>query len=328
MKIRKILIFICVFIISVTGMGRVSFTEIMADEVDYMIKVNMSKNSITIYEKGSTGEYTIPIKAMACATFEVDITEELNYAVMDKSEWKQMSDGTYSHYVTQIDANIAICSTPYSAQANDTLDREKFNTLGDGKSTQNIWVNTADAKWIYENCTAGTVVQLYSNSDNDGPFGKQETIKMDENCVYPNWDPTDNDENNPWLNNSARLEGVKDLEIYEGEEINLMENVKGYDICGNDISYDVIIMGTYDLNKEGQYTITYYLKDVTGSQTNKTADLVVKSRTQESSEVDLETSEDVTEELVEEKGRGEKIENLIGIGIIALVITLIIVKHS
>lgn len=54
-----------------------------------------------------------------------------------------------------------------------------------------------DAKWIYDNCKSGTTVEFYSSED-PGPFGKPEAMKITNYQDYRGWDPTDPDENNPW----------------------------------------------------------------------------------------------------------------------------------
>lgn len=302
--------------------------EVRADEGDYMIKVNTAGNCITVYEKGSTGEYTAPVKSMSCSVFDGEISEETNYAIISKDEWKEMEDGTYSHYVTQIYENIYICSSPYLSQSNDALDKDKFNTIGEGRATQNIWVNTSDAKWIYENCQTGANIQFYADSENAGPLGKPDVIRLGDSAQYPSWDPTDDNESNPWHNKSARIDGVKDIQISKGDEINLLGGVKGYDVCDNDISGSIIIMGTYDFNREGEYTITYYLKDATGSQVNHTAKLTVVKKSEVNSSGQIQSGSSGNENEEDEKSTGDKVEIMIGMGVISLVIALIIIRRA
>lgn len=323
--ILYIFVLICLFIITIDDFCDFSINAI-ADEDDYLIKVNTAANCITIYEKDGAGEYTVPVKSMACAAFEGETAEVTDYVIAGKEEWRVMSDGTYSRYVCQINENIFICSSPYLSQSNAALDKDKFNVIGDGKSNQNIWVNTADAKWIYENCSVSAVVQLYADAENAGPIGKPASIKIGDSAEYPDWDPTDNNESNPWHNKSARIDGVKDIQTSVGQEINLLEGIKGYDICENDISNNIIIMGTYDFNREGEYTITYYLKDATGSQVNHNAKLTVSSKTVVNSAGEINNNLSNNDEI--EKSTGDKLEILLGIGVIALVISLIIIKKS
>lgn len=322
---RYVLVFM--FIIPIVDFLLFSINA-MADESEYMIKVNTASSCITIYDKDSAGEYTVPVKNMACAVFEWETAEGTDYVIAGKEEWREMPDGTYSHYVSQISENIFICSSPYLSQSNAALDKDKFNVIGESKSNQNIWLNTADAKWIYENCSVGSVVQLYADAENAGPIGKPDSIKIGDSAEYPNWDPTDDSENNPWHNKSARIDGVKDIQTSVGQEINLLEGIKGYDVCENDISKNIVIMGTYDFNKEGEYTITYYLKDATGSQVNHSAKLTVgnKSLVNSAGEIKSNTSYKDNDEF--EKSTGDKVEIILGIGVIALFIALIIIRKS
>ncbi len=327
MKNKRIflLVILCMFILLKSGSNG---NNVYAEEGGYQIKVNMTKNCITIYEKNSSSEYELPVKAMACSVFENALTEEISYSVTGASEWKQMKDGTFSQYAVEFDTDIAICSSPYLAQSKDTLDMEKFNGIGENNSTQNIWVCTADAKWLYENCSAGNEIILYNDENSDGPLGKPDTIKLNSNSKFTNWDPTDNDENNPWKNNQARIEGVKDIEVVEGDEVDFLQNVKGYDICGNDITRSIIIMGSYDLKKEGTYTITYYLKDATGSQANQSANIFVKKNSGQYVTENVGSDTATPSEIKSEKSDGEKIKILIIIAVSAFAIAFMIIKYT
>ena len=60
-----------------------------------------------------------------------------------------------------------------------------------------IRLTVEDAKWIYENCEAGTVVEFYASED-PGPLGKPEATKISDYEDLRNWDPTDPSPDNPW----------------------------------------------------------------------------------------------------------------------------------
>ena len=60
-----------------------------------------------------------------------------------------------------------------------------------------VRLTVKDAKWIYDNCPSGTAVEVYDSED-PGPLGKPETMKLDKDNANKGWDPTDPDENNPW----------------------------------------------------------------------------------------------------------------------------------
>ena len=60
-----------------------------------------------------------------------------------------------------------------------------------------VRLTVEDAKWIYDNCPSGTYVEVY-DSDDPGPLGKPEAMKLDADSPNKGWDPTDPDERNPW----------------------------------------------------------------------------------------------------------------------------------
>lgn len=302
--------------------------KIYAEQGDYLIKVNVAANCITIYEKGTSGEYDTAVKSFSCSLDETTLKSDEVFMVTAHKDWKQMKDGTFSKYVVELSNGISICSSPYTAKSNDTLDMGKFNGIGFEKAIENIWLCSTDAKWIFENCVNGSNVIFYSDSNTSGPLGKPDTIKLNENSKFTNWDPTDDDENNPWKNSSARIEGVKDIEINAGEDIDLFKTVKGYDICGNDVTKNIIIMGSYDLNKEGNYTITYYLNDATGSQVNKSANINVKKGKNIQNNINIEDNTGTQLQTVESKSRREKLEIIIGIGITAFFVAFMIIRYT
>ena len=78
--------------------------------------------------------------------------------------------------------------------------------LGSAASRGCVRLQTEDAKWIYDNCAAGTRVTIY-DSDDPGPLGKPERLvdAVPEDC---GWDPTDPRPENPWT-----LQPVEEIQI-------------------------------------------------------------------------------------------------------------------
>ena len=74
--------------------------------------------------------------------------------------------------------------------------------MGQAVSMGCVRLTTADAKWIYDNCSLGTQVTIINNGTD--PLGRPKSIYLGKNASYPNWDPTDPNVNNPW-----HKEGVK-----------------------------------------------------------------------------------------------------------------------
>ena len=164
----------------------------------YYIKINRMQNCITVYTPDENGEYTIPYKAMVCSTGLYNATPSGTYQISTKYRWRELYGGVYGQYATRIHGAILFHSVPYYTKSNDNLCTDKYNKLGQQASMGCVRLTTEDAKWIADNCPSGTSVEIYDDED-PGPLGKPEAVKIDADDVKHGWDPTDPDENNPWL---------------------------------------------------------------------------------------------------------------------------------
>lgn len=164
----------------------------------YYIKINRMQNCITVYMPDENGEYTIPYKAMVCSTGLYNATPSGTYQISTKYRWRELYGGVYGQYATRIHGAILFHSVPYYTKSNDNLCTDKYNKLGQQASMGCVRLTTEDAKWIADNCPSGTSVEIYDDED-PGPLGKPEAVKIDADDVKRGWDPTDPDENNPWL---------------------------------------------------------------------------------------------------------------------------------
>lgn len=166
----------------------------------YHIKVNNEMNTVTIYIKDENNNYTIPVKAMICSTGEAT-PKNVTYTMGGKRwEWRLLFGNVYGQYTTHINQDILFHSVPYVTNKDkSSLEYWEYDKLGTVASLGCIRLKVEDAKWIYENCLAGSTVEFYYDS-NPGPLGKPTAMKISEYEEYRNWDPTDSDENNPWKN--------------------------------------------------------------------------------------------------------------------------------
>ena len=162
----------------------------------YFIKVNYTANVVTIYTKDPNGNYTVPYKAMVCSCGKYT-PKSGTYKTSNKYVWRPLINNVYGHYSTRIVNKILFHSVPYTSNSNDTLEYWEYDKLGQTASEGCIRLTVADAKWIYNNCPSGTMVEFYSNS-NPGPLGKPSAQKISSNVECRNWDPTDPNSNNPW----------------------------------------------------------------------------------------------------------------------------------
>ncbi len=82
----------------------------------------------------------------------------------------------------------------------DSLEYWEYDKLGTYASAGCVRLTVEDAKWIFDNCRNGTLVEFFSSSD-VGPLGKPSAKKISSYEDYlRNWDPTDPHSNNPWKN--------------------------------------------------------------------------------------------------------------------------------
>lgn len=165
----------------------------------YYIMVNRAMNTVTVYGLDAGGYYTVPVKAMVCSVGRRgSVTPRGTFSVGSKRAWCHMVDGSYGQYATQFYGNYLFHSVCYSAADPSTLLTYEYNMLGSPASLGCVRLQTSDAKWIYDNCAAGTKVKVYDDAS-PGPLGKPDKAVGEITPAMDNgWDPTDPRENNPW----------------------------------------------------------------------------------------------------------------------------------
>lgn len=77
-----------------------------------------------------------------------------------------------------------------------------------------------------------------------------------------------------------KVEGVKDITIYENDDIDLFSDLVITDNSKDEIKKE--IEGEYDTSKEGEYSLTYVISDKSGNTTKEDFKLIVKPRTNNS----------------------------------------------
>lgn len=238
-----------------------------SDQLPYLIMVNRAMNCVTVYTKDSTGQFTVPVKAMTCSVGREGHDTPLGtYVTSDQFIWAVMADYTRAQYVYRFKGPYLFHSVPYLSTSKDSLETEEFNKLGEPASLGCVRLSAIDAKWIYENCDVNTTVILYDDESSPGPLGKPDTIKIPLDSPYKGWDPTDPDPANPWHNFTARIAArEKNIKVTKGSSLEtLLKKFKITDTCGNEIPKKATIEGNYNLNIVGTYTVTIKVTDAIG----------------------------------------------------------------
>lgn len=173
-----------------------------SSKMKYYIRVNYTANCVTVYKKDDNEDYTVPVKAMVCSTGTAT-PKSGTYKTTDKYRWHLLEGNVYGQYCMRITGHILFHSVPYFKKSPDTLEYEEYDKLGTTASAGCIRLSVEDTKWIYDNCSSGTYVNFYSDSD-PGPLGKPSAQKISSNTECRNWDPTDPDSDNPWHNQKTQ----------------------------------------------------------------------------------------------------------------------------
>lgn len=266
------------------------------EEHPYYIKVNRSQNCITIYGKDENGEYTVPIRAMICSVGTGRRTPLGTFKISNQYRWHALYMNSYGQYCSRIAEHILLHSIPYSKKSPSALRDGVYNALGGKASLGCIRLTVIDAKWIYENCPPGTQVEVYEDAE-PGPLGKPNRLIIDSDSPYKGWDPTDPDENNPWKSVPITINGVVDMTVECGSEVDVLSHVTALDIDGN-TPLEVRVSGYLDTNTIGTYTITYSAEGLIGTTATMTATVTVVP-----AQENMQETEDTQEtETVQETG--------------------------
>ena len=165
----------------------------------YYILVNRKANCVTVYGLDPEGYYSIPVRAMTASAGRPGLdTPAGTFTISNRAAWMYMADGSYGQYATRFYGAILFHSVCYRRKDPSTLMTHEYNDLGGFASMGCVRLQTADAKWIYDNCPPGTKVTIYDAED-PGPLGKPEALLPRISEEQDNgWDPTDPREDNPW----------------------------------------------------------------------------------------------------------------------------------
>ncbi len=165
----------------------------------YCIAVNTAQNIVIVYTADSTGKYVVPYKAMVCSCGLSSTPTRLGtYYTPEKYRWRYLNGDCYGQYATRINGHYLFHSVPYNSQNPGDLKTAEYNKLGSPASEGCVRLAVKDAKWIYDNCSLGTCVTLYSNAGKVEPMAKPVPTRINPSSPNAGWDPTDPDPANPW----------------------------------------------------------------------------------------------------------------------------------
>ena len=130
----------------------------------YMLTVDVTNQITRAYTYDENGEYTILVREMLCSTGTSKNPTPLGTTIMPKkrARWGYFPTwDSHAQYLTRIDSANAFHSVLYSAPDESTLSVSSFESLGSPASHGCVRLYVCDAKWIYDNCEAGTIITVY-----------------------------------------------------------------------------------------------------------------------------------------------------------------------
>lgn len=173
---------------------------VSAEEKVYLVRVNRATNHVDVYAYDEqTGEYTIPIIEFTCSTGKDNGTPIAVTQISERDKFHPMNGGVFAQYAVRFNRGCMFHAVPTTEQKKSTLKTSYYNKLGEQASSGCVRLTAADSNWIYENCADGTTVEVYEDENDLGPFGKPMVPKIPDGHPYADWDPTDPDPNNPWI---------------------------------------------------------------------------------------------------------------------------------
>ncbi len=129
----------------------------------YYVKISVKDQKVYVYE-WVAGDYTKLVKSMVCSTGTT--TNPTPYGTWAAGgpvgRWYYFKDyDCWAQYGYVIVGGIMFHSVLYSEKDTSTLRQGSVNALGSRASHGCIRLKVEDAKWIYNNCGAGTLVTVY-----------------------------------------------------------------------------------------------------------------------------------------------------------------------
>ena len=169
---------------------------------EYSIKVNRKQNVVMVYALDKNGEYNNLVKTFVSSTGKVGSETILGtFTTSYKYESLFLVGDVWGRYAVRISGPYLFHSVPYFTKGNpywDNLEYLEYNKLGEGASAGCVRLALKDAKWIYDNITFGTTVEIFDADSLPDGMVKPEAIKIDTESANRGWDPTDAEPNNPW----------------------------------------------------------------------------------------------------------------------------------
>ncbi len=139
--------------------------------VPYAMDVDVRNQVVKVYTYNENRDYNVLVRVMICSSGTTKYPSKPGTYVLSgrRARWctfPKWGGGT-AQYWTKIDDEIAFHSIMYINYNPDNPNMKTYNHLGSRASHGCIRLHLTDAKWVYDNCGAGTVVKIHNDGNTD-----------------------------------------------------------------------------------------------------------------------------------------------------------------
>ena len=193
--------------------------------IPFHIVVDVANQVTSVYGRDENGDYTVVVRQMLCSTGMKATPSDVGDWVLNgrHATWCIFPKwgNSYARYWTRINGSIAFHSPIYTAVSNSAMKISSYYKLGQRASHGCIRLAVWDAKWIYDNIGAGTVVSIVEGMDPDPelrdalklpPLDKQYCTPL--NTPVPTAEPEYSADNPPNLGRRQLTEKSTGPEVY------------------------------------------------------------------------------------------------------------------
>ena len=177
MRFRRILCAVLLLVLVAAALPLPGETALAAAR--YYITVDLTNQIVTVYDNGNTTESGIARQMICSSGRAATPTPVGTYTLPGKSyasertEWYYFSKyNCYAKWATRIVGGILFHSVLYTA-AKKGPTSSSVNALGGQASHGCVRLRVADAKWIAENCPAGTRCRIYKSGKTNSDLRKR-----------------------------------------------------------------------------------------------------------------------------------------------------------
>lgn len=160
----------------------------------FYIRVNLGAQIVTAYKYNQANDCYDYVKDMICSTGKVSGSTPVGvFAIYNRYNWLKLVGNVYGQYCVRFNGQILFHSMPYLSKNPSSLKWDEYNKIGMPATLGCVRLQVIDAKWIYDNCSNGTLVDVFNGIANDSLLKSLKPIQLAAGIT---WDPSDPNINN------------------------------------------------------------------------------------------------------------------------------------